>query len=388
MSDPQPPHQLPPERRSSFPSRFRAPGPSHVPPSRVRASSGLVPGALFLLTFLTTTAAGAIHQHPGVDISGWQVLFPVGAIRPISDGLSYSVPLMLILLCHELGHYFVARAHGVQASLPHFIPLPPLLGFGTMGAIIGMRQVTSDRRKLIDIGAAGPLAGLLVAIPVIAYGLSLSPVGTLHPGGMQEGNSVLYAVVKRLAKGVWLPDGTHDVFLHPTAYAGWVGLLITMINLLPIGQLDGGHIATAYFGNGYGRFARRLHQALPVMAVAVFWWVTLVVRREIAGTNRATTGEVFSIAAQGAMPWMVWWLMVTAVRRLSGSGDHPPVEALPLGASRRRLFWLMVVVFALLLMPVPMRQTLAGVDRPPPPPDRLSAPAAARPASSPPEPPP
>jgi len=329
-----------------------------------------------LLTFLTTTAAGAIHQHPGIDISGWQVLFPVGAIRPISDGLSYSVPLMLILLCHELGHYFVARAHGVPASLPHFIPLPPLLGFGTMGAIIGMRQVTSDRRKLIDIGAAGPLAGLLVAIPVIAYGLSLSPVGTLHPGGMQEGNSVLYAVVKRLAKGVWLPDATHDVFLHPTAYAGWVGLLITMINLLPIGQLDGGHIATAYFGNRYGRFARRLHQTLPIVAVAVFWWLTLVVRQEVAGTNRATTGEIISIAAQGAMPWMMWWLMVAAVRRLSGSADHPPVEARPLGASRRGLFWLMVVVFALLLMPVPMRQTLAGLDPPPPPPDRLSAPAA------------
>jgi membrane-associated protease RseP (regulator of RpoE activity) len=334
----------------------------------------VIPAALFLVTFLTTTASGAIRQHPNADFPGWQILFPIAAIRPISDGLSYSVPLMLILLCHELGHYFVARAHGVRASLPHFIPLPPLLGFGTMGAVIGMRQVTSDRRKLIDIGAAGPLAGLCVAIPVLIYGLSLSPVATLHPGGMQEGNSVLYALIKRVTKGAWLPDGTQDVFLHPTAYAGWVGFLITMINLLPIGQLDGGHIATAYFGNRYAGFARRLYQALPLVATLVFSWIVVVVRHEVAGTNRASLPDVLGIAAGGALPWLVWWLMVTVVRRLSGTADHPPVDARPLVRSRRRLFWLMVVVFALLLMPVPMRQTLAGVDPPPPPLDTLSAP--------------
>jgi membrane-associated protease RseP (regulator of RpoE activity) len=343
-------------------------------PAGRRDGGGLIPAALFLITFLTTTASGAIRQHATADFPWWQILFPVAAIRPISDGLSYSVPLMLILLCHELGHYFVARAHGVKASLPHFIPLPPLLGFGTMGAVIGMRQVTADRRKLIDIGAAGPLAGLCVAIPILIYGLSLSPVATLHPGGMQEGNSVLYAIIKRVTKGAWLPDASQDVFLHPTAYAGWVGFLITMINLLPIGQLDGGHIATAYFGNRYGRFARRLHQALPLVATLVFSWVVIVVRHEVAGTNRATLADILEIAVTGAMPWMMWWLMVTLVRRLSGSADHPPVEARPLGASRRRLFWLMVVVFALLLMPVPMRQTLAGVDPAPPPPDTLSAP--------------
>jgi membrane-associated protease RseP (regulator of RpoE activity) len=339
-----------------------------------RDRARLIPAALFLIAFLTTTASGAIRQHANADFPWWQILLPVAAIRPISDGLSYSVPLMLILLCHELGHYFVARAHGVKASLPHFIPLPPLLGFGTMGAVIGMSQVTADRRKLIDIGAAGPLAGLCVAIPILIYGLSLSPVGTLHPGGMQEGNSVLYAVIKRVTKGAWLPDGTHDVFLHPTAYAGWVGFLITMINLLPIGQLDGGHIATAYFGNRYGRFARRLHRALPLVATLVFSWVAIVVRHEVAGTNRATPSDILGIAVMGAVPWIMWWLMVTLVRRFSGSADHPPVEARPLVASRRPLFWLMVIVFALLLMPVPMRQTLAGVDPPPPPLDTLSAP--------------
>jgi len=336
-------------------------------PAPERRASALVPAALFLMTFLTTTASGAIRQHPGVDFPGWQILFPVAAIRPISDGLSYSVPLMLILLCHELGHYFAAKAHGVAASLPYFIPLPPLFGLGTMGAVIGMRQVTDNRRKLIDIGAAGPLAGLLVAIPVILYGLSLSPVGDLHPGGMQEGNSLLYALLKFVSKGAFLPDGTRDVLLHPTAYAGWTGLLITMINLLPIGQLDGGHIATAYFGNGYARFSRRVYQALPLVAVAVFGWVLFVVRREAHGNQHATLGNLAAIALQGATPWMVWWLMVTLVKRSSGSVDHPPVDARALTGSRRGLFWLMVLVFGVLLMPVPMRVSLAGKDLPAPP---------------------
>jgi len=346
------------------------PPPSITPPATLtrRQPTGLLPGALFLLTFLTTTASGAIRMHPGAEIPFWQLLFPVDAIRPISDGLSYSVPLMAILLCHELGHYFAAKAHGVPASLPHFIPLPPLLGLGTMGAVIGMRQVTADRRKLIDIGAAGPLAGLLVAVPVIIYGLSLSPVAPLHPGGMQEGNSLLYALLKYLSKGAFLPSATEDVALHPTAFAGWTGLLITMINLLPIGQLDGGHIATAYFGNAYNRFARVLHRLLPMVATLVFAWIVVAVQHEVQGTQRATLDDIIAIALEGAMPWLLWWGMVRLVQRAAGSAEHPPVENRPLARSRRALFWLMVVVFALLLMPVPMRKTLAGVDVPPPPP--------------------
>ena len=331
-----------------------------IDPHRLTWRRALLPAALFLATFLTTTASGALHAHGGGDVPWWQLLFPVAAIRPISDGLSYSVPLMTILLCHELGHYFTARAHRVHASLPHFIPLPPILGLGTMGAVIGMRRTASDRRQLIDIGAAGPLAGLVVAIPILIYGLSLSPVGPVHPGSLVEGNSILYAALKWGVKGAFLPGGGQDVFLHPTAYAGWAGLLLTMINLLPIGQLDGGHIAVAYFGNRYNRFARGLHRALPLVGMVVFAWVVIVVRGETAGSGRFDMGQATAIALGGAMPWLVWWGMVAAVGRLGGSLDHPPVAARPLPASRRVLFWCMVIVFALLLMPVPMRQTLAG----------------------------
>jgi membrane-associated protease RseP (regulator of RpoE activity) len=318
---------------------------------------------LFLGTFLTTTAAGALYVHG--QMGGGDV-----DIRPIGDGLSYSLPLMLILLCHELGHYVVARLHGVDASLPYFIPLPPSFGLGTMGAVIGMRNVTRDRKKLIDIGAAGPLAGLAVAIPVIWYGLAHSRVGPLVAGGQQEGNSILYALLKHAVKGAWLPDGHQDVFLHPTAWAGWAGLLVTMINLLPIGQLDGGHVATAYFGNRYNRIALRLHRLLPIGAVVVFAWVLHAVRAE-AGPGLDPM-LAYSYAAGAALPWLVWSLLVAILRRASGGGNHPPVDDTPLPASRKVLFWFVVVVFLAVFMPVPFRATLAGAPPTEPPPTSAS----------------
>jgi membrane-associated protease RseP (regulator of RpoE activity) len=260
----------------------------------------------------------------------------------------------------------------VDASLPYFIPLPPSFGLGTMGAVIGMKNVTADRRKLIDIGAAGPLAGLLVAVPVIWYGLAHSSVAPLVAGGQQEGNSILYAVLKHTVKGAWLPDGQRDVFLHPTAWAGWAGLLVTMINLLPIGQLDGGHIATAYFGNRYNDFARRIQRLLPLGAAAVFAWVLHLVRAE-AGPGLDSM-IAYSIAAGAALPWLVWSLLVSILRRASGGMNHPPVDDKPLPPSRKLLFWLMVVVFVAVFMPVPFRTTLVGA-RPPAaaPPSAVSA---------------
>jgi len=305
---------------------------------------------LFLATFLTTTAAGAMYVHEK------------GAIIPIADGLEYSVPLLLILVCHELGHYFAARAHGVDASLPYFIPLPPWISMlGTMGAVIGMRDVTTDRKKLIDIGAAGPLAGIIVAIPVLVYGLARSKVGVIAGDGYQEGNSILYAVLKHALKGEWLPQGYRDVAMHPTAWAGWAGLLVTMINLLPIGQLDGGHIATAYFGNGYNRFARAFHRALPLMAIGVFAWVMHVIRDQAGARWDWWLGA--NIATGAALFWMIWYVLLSILGRLSGAGvDHPEVDEKKLPASRRALFWLVLLVFALIFMPVPLRASLgAGV---------------------------
>jgi len=184
-----------------------------------------------------------------VQISRRDVLIHVGLFvaacitTSITGGLVGGATLMAILTCHEFGHYFVARRHGVEVSLPYFIPLPPFVGFGTLGAVIRMDKPISDRRALFDVGAAGPIAGLVVAIPLLVIGLWLSPVGPSPADGSIEGNSILYALLKYAVHGQWLPNSNVDVQLHPMAMAAWVGLLITMINLMPIGQLDGGHIA-------------------------------------------------------------------------------------------------------------------------------------------------
>jgi membrane-associated protease RseP (regulator of RpoE activity) len=306
---------------------------------------------LFLATVLTTTAQGASQVNPD------------GHIWPLWHGWKYSVPLMAILLCHEFGHYIAARIHKVPASLPYFIPLPPPIGLlGTMGAVI-TQQATADRKKLIDIGAAGPLAGLAVAIPVLWLGLRLSPVGEIVNGGAQEGNSVLYAVMKRLVTGAWLPGHGRDVQLHPTAFAGWAGLLVTMLNLIPIGQLDGGHVATAYFGNRYDRAARILHRGLPFLAAFVFMGVAWSVRADLAVLPSDTVGGLpFEVALFAALPWLVWAFVLRLMKRVSGGQYHPPVEAEPLPSSRKVLFWVVCVTFLLTFMPVPLRQSVGVAD--------------------------
>jgi membrane-associated protease RseP (regulator of RpoE activity) len=306
---------------------------------------------LFALTVLSTTAAGALYVK--------------GSFWPLSSGLSFSLPLMAILTCHELGHYIVARLHGVPASLPYFIPFPPGIGlFGTMGAVI-TQGGTTDRKKVIDIGAAGPLAGLVVAIPVLYYGLQLSEVKVMQGIGQQEGNSLLYAGLKFLSKGAWLPGEGRDVALHPTALAGWAGLLVTMINLLPIGQLDGGHIATAYFGNRYNKVARLVHQTLPWISLCIFGWVFRSAQQEADGHTLPNGLTPLIIAILAAVPWFMWFVMLLVLGRISGGLDHPPVaDQRPLPASRVALFWVVLVAFVLILMPVPIRYSIGVLVRP------------------------
>jgi len=275
---------------------------------------------------------------------------------------------MAILLCHEMGHYIAARIHRVPASLPYFVPLPWVVGlFGTMGAVI-LQSRTSDRRKLMDIGAAGPLAGLVVAIPVLAYGLHLSQVGPTA-GGLQEGNSILYAVLKRLVCGMWLPSHGIDVNLHPVAFAGWAGLFVTMLNLIPISQLDGGHVAFAFFGNSYGRISQLLRSLLLPLAAVVSVSVYFTASGEIARAgleDHVSPWDIAFIASLAGLQWMVWYVLLGLLRRLSGGIDHPAVDDRPLPTSRSILFATVVTSFVLIFMPVPMRPNM-GTSPPPPP---------------------
>jgi membrane-associated protease RseP (regulator of RpoE activity) len=256
---------------------------------------------------------------------------------------------MAILLSHELGHYVAARIHGVPASLPYFVPMP-LPPLGTMGAVILMRDRISSRNALLDIGAAGPLAGLCVALPVLAYGISVSPVQPL-PDGIyyKEGHSLLYAGLLHLLKGP-IPEG-HDILLGPAAFAGWAGLLVTMLNLIPALQLDGGHVAYALLGERYHKLSRWLRQALLPLAV---------------GVGLAYGGPAFAAGKRGdalvgelqpAMQWLVWWLLLAVMGRGAGP-EHPPTDPMALSPARKVLACVTLSLFVLLFMPAWLRTVM------------------------------
>jgi membrane-associated protease RseP (regulator of RpoE activity) len=218
---------------------------------------------LYLLTILTTLTAGAAYN--GIDVFAT----PLGIVA----GLPFALTVMSILTAHEMGHYLVGRWRGAPVSLPYFIPMPPQISLiGTMGAVITQREPMRDRRTILEVGLAGPLAGLALAIPLLFYGLALSPVGQIPSTGyIQEGNSIVYA-------GKLLPANGVDVQLNDIAWGAWIGLLVTMLNLLPLGQLDGGHVAYALLGRnadylGYAVVALCFALGLTVSDTWLFWGV-------------------------------------------------------------------------------------------------------------------
>jgi membrane-associated protease RseP (regulator of RpoE activity) len=265
----------------------------------------------------------------------------VETVAQIHTGWTFAVPLLAILLAHEFGHYFAARAHRVPASLPYFLPLP--IGFGTLGAVIAMSGRIRSRNALLDIGASGPLAGMVVAVPVLVIGLMVSPVTPLPVNGYsQEGQSLLYWLLKRLVLGP-IPPG-HDVFLSPTALAGWVGFLITMLNLLPWGQLDGGHIAYALFGKSQDRAAWWFRTALIPLSLANLAWFALPIA---LGRSSMTYG----IAVFNSVFWFVWWCILGILALVSGGHAHPPCEPGPLSPVRKIVAGFSLLLFVLLFMP-------------------------------------
>jgi Zn-dependent protease len=307
-----------------------------------------VNGLMFGLTVLSVWLAGAMYafgyNHPNVEITSLMELYRV-SIMNFWDGLPFAASLMAILLAHEFGHYLVGRWHKANVTLPYFIPLPIPGGFGTMGAVIQMKSPPKNRRSLLDIGIAGPIAGLVVAIPVILLGLSLSKLGPVLPNTQLEGNSILYLMLKYTVFGKLLPApvdyngvqpfvywvryvitgtpvpvGGMDVQLNPIAWAGWVGLLVTSLNLIPAGQLDGGHVMYALFGK---RMRKLLVPIIVMLVVLGFFW----------------TG---------------WWLWVFLLLIFGRISDEPLDQITQLDGRRKIVAFLVIVLFILVFIPIPL----------------------------------
>jgi membrane-associated protease RseP (regulator of RpoE activity) len=273
--------------------------------------------------------------------------------------LGFTASLLGILLVHEFGHYIAARLHKVDATLPFFIPLPLVSPFGTMGAVIRMRSTIPSRRALLDIGAAGPLAGLAVAIPLYAWGVAHSQVMALDDtaGGLQLGDSLLTLLIGKIF-GPALPAGT-DLYLSPVAFAGWAGLFVTMINLIPAGQLDAGHVAFALFGPRQNRIAQWVHRS---MLVFFFVSVTSFVVRDLrAGLGLWHLGR----HVNSSLFWLVWFEALAAIGSLARTERDRENPASPLDVRTRLFATVSLALLAAVLQdkssPVPWLAWFAGL---------------------------
>lgn len=222
-----------------------------LPSPKIKERSIWINIMLIILTIFTTTWAGSILWFGRMDIANnsSSIIEPILNSESVLFGfLSFALPLMVILGTHETAHYLAAKRHNINASLPYFIPLPPPFILGTMGAFISMREPISNKKALLDIGAAGPIAGFIVTIPIVLIGFYLEG---LQPVALAELPKEVYIFNEPLLFSglrTLFPSG-EDTLMHPTAFAGWVGLFVTALNLIPGGQLDGGHISRALLGS-------------------------------------------------------------------------------------------------------------------------------------------
>lgn len=242
--------------------------------------------------------------------------------RVYAAGLKFSIPLLTILWCHELGHYIAARRHGLTATPPYFIPFPvPVLGIGTLGAVIRIKDPIHDKRQLLDVGAAGPIAGFVALVPFLAYGIMASEVGESMTEGayLEFGEPLIYRLLEAALRPGLGDDMT--LWLHPTGVAAWFGVLVTLLNLLPFAQLDGGHIGYALFGSWHRRMA----------------WPLLG-----------------GLAGLGFV-WPGWWLWVAIAIFLKP--QHPRLwdEDRQLDRRRQLVGWITIVIFVLSFVAEPIR---------------------------------
>ncbi len=302
---------------------------------------------LFLITFISIIFSGIFTTYTGPETTDFSIIWAHVQVN-LGQSIAFAVSLLSILTAHEFGHYFAARIHNTKVTLPFFIPFP-ISPFGTMGAFIRLLEPPKNKRVLLDIGLAGPIAGLLIAIPVLIYGLTISTIDILPsvlPAGFTfEGNSILYLVLKYLVHGSWLPEpasfqGVHpviywiryfftglplpkggtDVLIHPVAWAGWAGLLITSLNLIPAGQLDGGHLIYSLFGDKLK-------------------WIRSV---------------ILTVLVVLGFMWSGWWLWAFLILFLGRMRAEPLDEITELNPGRKILARIGLIIFFLVFSPVPL----------------------------------
>lgn len=265
---------------------------------------------LFVLTLFSTLIAGVMQT--GIN--------PLKEPGKIYKGLPFALTLMTILLGHELSHYFASRKHNTKATLPYFIPAPTIIG--TFGAFIKMKSPIVTRKALVDIGASGPIAGFIISVVVSLIGLSFSKVVAVRETGgvLGLGNSLLFSFLSSIILNY--QPGSQDILLHPVAFAGWIGLFVTSLNLIPVGQLDGGHIAYALLGE------KHIYLSNVLILVMIFL---------------------------GLLLWEGWaiWAVLLLILGLR----HPPVLywEVSLDYKRRFIGWLTLVIFVFTFIPVPFK---------------------------------
>jgi membrane-associated protease RseP (regulator of RpoE activity) len=267
---------------------------------------------LFISTIFTTLLAGAMMEGALVFSKPLEIL----------KGFPFSITLMLILGTHEFGHYYYAQKHKVEATLPYFLPAPPFLFLiGTFGAFIKIKSPIYKKDALLQIGAAGPIAGFIIAVPSLLIGLKLSNVVEKVDinNAIMLGDSLLMKFLTWMTYPNLLE--TQDIMLHPMAFAGWIGLLVTMLNLLPIGQLDGGHIAYAMLGKKQNIFGK-----LAFIALIPLSFISL--------------------------NWLFWGLLIFFLMR---SAKHPPIHDIniPLSKFNKRIGYICLIIFILCFIPAP-----------------------------------
>lgn len=309
-----------------------SPSPSSTP-ARATESAETRPNWRLHVGLFAATIASVFAT--GMTLSGERFGSRAAAVY----GLQFAASLLGILSVHEAGHYVAARVHKVDASPPYFIPLP-LLGFGTMGAVIRMRGTIPTRRALLDIGASGPLAGLALAIPLYAWGVAHSAVIVVTGGMGQVGSSLLVRLLEHLA-APHVPEGM-DLLLSPVAFGAWAGLFVTMINLLPVGQLDGGHVAFALFGPRQNKIALVVHRSM--LAFSVVSLVSFLARDLRAGLGLHHLGA----AVGNSLFWFLWFEVLAILGTLTSRSQSPDgaraaQEGLPIRTRATALAGLLVV---------------------------------------------